>query len=42
MIFTNSSKPVLSFVYSNKNKAVNQAKRIVSNLQANLEINITE
>lgn len=42
LIYSNASKPVLSFVYSNRNKAVKYAKRLASNLNAELVLNIPE
>ncbi len=40
LIYSNASKPVLSFVYSNRDKAVNHAKSLASNLNADLVLNI--
>lgn len=42
LIYSNASNPVLSFVYSNRDKAVKQAKRLASNLNADLDLNIPE
>lgn len=42
LIYSNASKPVLSFVYSNRDKAVKQAKRLATNLNADLVLNIPE
>lgn len=42
LICSNASKPVLSFMYSNKDKAVKHAKRLASNLNADLVLNIKE
>lgn len=40
LIYSNSSEPVLSFVYSNMDKAVKNARNIASNLNAELVLNI--
>ena len=42
VIYSNASKPVLSFVYSNRDEAVKHAKRLASNLNADLVLNIPE
>jgi hypothetical protein len=42
LIYSRSTKPVLSFVYSNRDKAVKNAKNIASNLNAELVLNIPE
>ncbi|WP_373522259.1 hypothetical protein [Aquiflexum sp.] len=39
-LYSDASKPVFSFVYSNKNKAIKKAKKLASNLDAELVINI--
>ena len=40
LIYSNASEPVLSFVYSNRDKAVKHAKRLASNLNADLVLNL--
>lgn len=40
VMYSNASKPVLSFVYSKRDKAVEYAKRLASNLNAGLILNI--
>ena len=42
LIYSSASKPVLSFVYSSRNKAVKHAKGLASNFNANLVLNIPE
>ncbi len=42
LIYSNNSKPVLSFVYSNREKAVKHAKSLASNLNADLILQIPE
>lgn len=42
LIYSRSTKPVLSFVYSNRDKAVKNAKNIASNLNAELVLDIPE
>ena len=40
LIYSNASKPVLSFVYSDMDKAVKHAKCLASNLNADLILNL--
>jgi hypothetical protein len=42
LIYSNASKPVLSFVYSNREKAVKHAKSLADNLNADLILKIPE
>ena len=42
LVFSNSSKPILSFKYSNMDRAVKHAKSLASNLNVDLVLNITE
>ena len=42
LIYSNSSELVLSFKYSNKDKAVKQANRLAANLNADLVLNVPE
>jgi hypothetical protein len=42
LIYSNASKPVLSFVYSNREKAIKHAKSLASGLNADLVLNIPE
>ncbi|MEO9482045.1 MAG: hypothetical protein ABJG47_01280 [Ekhidna sp.] len=42
LIYSNSSKPVFSFEYSNMDKAVKHAKRLAANLNADLILEIEE
>lgn len=39
-LYSDVSKPVFSFVYSNKNKAIQKAKKLAYNLNAELVLNI--
>ncbi len=40
LIYSDASKPVLSFVYSNRDKAVRHAKRLASDLNADLDLRV--
>ncbi len=40
LLYSSASKPLLSFEYSNKEKAVKHAKRLASNLHADLVLSI--
>lgn len=42
LIYSNSSKPIFSFKYSNKDKALKHAKRLAADLNADLILNIPE
>ncbi|MEM8940156.1 MAG: hypothetical protein AAGC64_12490 [Bacteroidota bacterium] len=42
LIYSNSSKPILSFKYSSMDKAVEHAKRLAADLDADLVLNIPE
>ena len=42
LIYSAASKPVLSFVYSNRDKAVKNAKVLATSLNADLVLNLTE
>ncbi len=42
LMYSNASKPVLSFVYSNRDKAVRHAKSLAANLNADLILKIPE
>lgn len=42
LLYSNASKPVFSFVYSNREKAVKNAKNLASNLNTELVLEIPE
>lgn len=42
LLYSDSSKPVFLFAYSNRDKAVTHAKRLAADLNANLVLNIPE
>jgi hypothetical protein len=41
-LYSDASKPVFSFIYSNKDKAIKKAKKLASNLNAELVLKIPE
>ncbi|GGF26781.1 hypothetical protein GCM10011339_13630 [Echinicola rosea] len=42
LVYSNSSKPILSFEYSTMNKAVKHAKRLAAKFNADLDLGIPE
>jgi hypothetical protein len=42
LIYSNTANPVLSFIYSDRDKAVKHARRLAYNLNADLVLNISE
>jgi hypothetical protein len=41
-LYSDASKPVFSFVYSNEDKAIKKAKKLAFNLDAELVLKISE
>ena len=42
LLYSDASEPTFSFVYTNSNEAIKNAKTLASNLKANLVLNISE